>query len=565
MGKSPGKWIKTVLFGKKTSKSNLSKGREISKSASGKAALVSSKEPAYDLAVDPPSIPQQVPCTGTGIEENSALRQEAAPTLPNDGVIISSARQDGDEQKTTNLGSPKDSERIMLEEAAIKAQAAFRGYLARRAFRALKGIIRLQAFIRGHLVRRQAVATLYCIHRIVKLQALVRGQKVRRSDNGSKLNLDPKLLNSCETNTSIRVEKLSINDFVCKLLALSPTTMPLHFQYGPGEPNSAWDWLNRWTMSRAWETPSKPIIDSKFQTKHGSIQTVETDQARPKRSVQRLPTSKLENGSSKATSESEKPKRNMRKVSNHPVSSVQEHPQNEIEKVKRNLKKTSNPSKESSVRPEIDTEKPSRIKKASTAAPDGPEQGIGDPSEKVEKDTAVAVPKPSDEETSPKSPAADGPVDELNEHPPVNLQPKQKNGTNENTPLADKELSSKDGQTSNEYQRTSRRRASLPAKQDSQDNGLHNTPRVPSYMATTESAKAKFRAQGSPRFSQDGTEENGLTRRHSLPSSTNGKLSLSPRVQRLVQASSKGGIRSEKSLLSSRDANEKVIQAEWKR
>lgn len=55
---------------------------------------------------------------------------------------------------------------------------------ARRAFKALKGIIRLQALIRGHLVRRQAVSTLYCIVGIVKLQALVRGSKIRSSDTG---------------------------------------------------------------------------------------------------------------------------------------------------------------------------------------------------------------------------------------------------------------------------------------------------------------------------------------------------------------------------------------------
>lgn len=55
---------------------------------------------------------------------------------------------------------------------------------ARRAFRALKGIIRLQALIRGHLVRRQAVVTLCCMYGIVKLQGLVRGQRVRQSDVG---------------------------------------------------------------------------------------------------------------------------------------------------------------------------------------------------------------------------------------------------------------------------------------------------------------------------------------------------------------------------------------------
>lgn len=55
---------------------------------------------------------------------------------------------------------------------------------ARRAYRTLKGIIRLQALIRGHLVRRQAVSTLFCVQGIVKFQALIRGQRVRHSDIG---------------------------------------------------------------------------------------------------------------------------------------------------------------------------------------------------------------------------------------------------------------------------------------------------------------------------------------------------------------------------------------------
>ena len=55
---------------------------------------------------------------------------------------------------------------------------------ARRAFWALKGIIRLQALIRGHLVRRQAVVTLCSMLGIVKFQALIRGRRVRSSDIG---------------------------------------------------------------------------------------------------------------------------------------------------------------------------------------------------------------------------------------------------------------------------------------------------------------------------------------------------------------------------------------------
>lgn len=57
-------------------------------------------------------------------------------------------------------------------------------FQARRAFQALKGIIRLQALVRGHLVRRQAVVTLLCLQSIIKLQAAFHGQRVRASDLG---------------------------------------------------------------------------------------------------------------------------------------------------------------------------------------------------------------------------------------------------------------------------------------------------------------------------------------------------------------------------------------------
>ena len=50
---------------------------------------------------------------------------------------------------------------------------------AREELQKLKGIVKLQAVIRGHLVRRQAVATYSCIWGIVKLQAVVRGKKAR--------------------------------------------------------------------------------------------------------------------------------------------------------------------------------------------------------------------------------------------------------------------------------------------------------------------------------------------------------------------------------------------------
>ncbi|MCO5582467.1 hypothetical protein L7F22_036363 [Adiantum nelumboides] len=91
---------------------------------------------------------------------------------------------------------------------------------ARQALRALKGLVKLQAVVRGHLVRRQARISLQCMQALVRLQARVRARQVKAAlqlaaaqeqgheqEQGQGLMLPPTFLQPLSTNATSQLQE----------------------------------------------------------------------------------------------------------------------------------------------------------------------------------------------------------------------------------------------------------------------------------------------------------------------------------------------------------------------
>uniref|UniRef100_A0A7N0UD15 Uncharacterized protein n=1 Tax=Kalanchoe fedtschenkoi TaxID=63787 RepID=A0A7N0UD15_KALFE len=251
----------------------------ISVSRTGEEAVVGTPWSILEEPYAPLVVEEVKPNEAGGQENDYAYDVAVAKALAAEAAAVS-AQAAAEVVRLTNLtrfaGKSKE------EVAAIKIQTAFRGHMARRALRALRGLVRLKSLMQGSCIKRQSMSTLRCMQTLSRVQSQIRARRIRMSEENQALQrqLQQKHENEMEkmkltigddwNDSTKSKEKLEASlrqrqeaavrreralayahaqqqKWRSGSKTLNPTIMD------PINPHWGWSWLERWMAARPWE------------------------------------------------------------------------------------------------------------------------------------------------------------------------------------------------------------------------------------------------------------------------------------------------------------------------
>ncbi|XP_077239527.1 protein IQ-DOMAIN 3-like [Tasmannia lanceolata] len=280
----------------KSSKSKKKWGFGKSKHADPCSSSLETIEPP---PIPPPIPPEEVKLTDAEQEQNKHAYSVAIATAVAAEAAVAAAQAAAEVVRLTSVShfSGKSREEV----AAIKIQTAFRGYLARRALRALRGLVRLKSLIDGHAVKRQATTTLRCMQTLARVQSQIRTRRIRMSEENQALQRQLQLKREKELETlrasmgdewddsaqskeqieanhmskqeaAIRRERALAYSFSHQRLGKNSSRTMNPMFMDPNNPHWGWSWLERWMAARPWE--SRTVRDKEFNDTQSSVKSV---------------------------------------------------------------------------------------------------------------------------------------------------------------------------------------------------------------------------------------------------------------------------------------------------
>lgn len=166
------------------------------------------------------------------------------------------------------------------ETAVIKIQTAFRGYLARRALRALRGLVRLKTLVEGPAVKRQTANALKSMQNLSRVQSQINSRRIRMSEENQALQKQllqkrAKEMESLQMGEEWNDSPQSKEEIEAKLLSKYEATMrrerAMAYSFShqqpwkkssratnllfmdPTNPQWGWSWLERYMAARSLE------------------------------------------------------------------------------------------------------------------------------------------------------------------------------------------------------------------------------------------------------------------------------------------------------------------------